>query len=263
MAATVMMTGRGGWPMSCFLDARETPTRSGAAPTSLPNPSPTWATCPRSREILETSAASGGTQNPAGAAAGRCKSRHAVREQLAHAATACPSARHQAERAVDNAARARSIESNLGGFGSNATSSRQPVYRSNSCSAARDGSRRCPRRSLPSTRRSSTTLDQHGHRRHVRPDRRRLPSLQHRRDLDRAALREDALRPGPAREPSTPARGRSTTIRLLQAHCQRDLRLRHPRDVRPLRAGCSAPRTPRSTTARGSTISGRPSRSAK
>ena len=38
-----------------------------------------------------------------------------------------------------------------------------------------------------------------GPRRHLRPARRRLPSLQHRTHLDRAALREDALRQRPAR----------------------------------------------------------------
>ena len=39
----------------------------------------------------------------------------------------------------------------------------------------------------------------HGHGRHLRPARRRLPPLQHRRPLAGAALREDALRQRPAR----------------------------------------------------------------
>ena len=62
---------------------------------------------------------------------------------------------------------------------------------------------------------------QDGQRRHLRPPRRRLPSLLHRRALAGAALREDALRQRPAWPPATSRPARPRQAELRRASCAR------------------------------------------
>ena len=76
------------------------------------------------------------------------------------------------------------------------------------------------------------TLDRMALRRHLRPPRRRLPPLQHRRALARAALREDALRQRPAR--ARLPRGVPGDRRPVLSRDRRgDARLRAARDDQP------------------------------
>ena len=128
---------------------------------------------------------------------------------------------------------------------------------------AADGARvpAAPAGSAPPTdarpcRSSLHTLDAHGARRHLRPAGRRLPSLQHRRRVARAALREDALRQRPARA-RLPA---GATRRRASAYYRRvvggDARLRPARDDRPERAASTPPRTPTPRARRASSTSG-------
>ena len=78
-----------------------------------------------------------------------------------------------------------------------------------------------------------------GPRRHVRPGRRRLPPLLHRRRLARAPLREDALRQRPAR-PRLPRRLQGHRQPLLPPHRRGDPRLRAARDDRRRPAASTA-----------------------
>ena len=72
-----------------------------------------------------------------------------------------------------------------------------------------------------------------GARRHARSHRRRLSSLLGRRRLARAALREDALRPGAARARVSSRRRRRPAIRSTLEVAEDTLRYVHARDDRP------------------------------
>ena len=72
-----------------------------------------------------------------------------------------------------------------------------------------------------------------GARRHARPHRRRVPPLLGRRRLARAALREDALRPGAARARVRSRRRRSPAIAFFAEVADDTLRVRPARDDRP------------------------------
>ncbi len=79
-----------------------------------------------------------------------------------------------------------------------------------------------------------TDAGKDGARRHLRPTRRRLSSLQRRRHLARAPLREDALRQRPAAA-HLPARLAGDPAPALPPHCGGDHRLRAARDDRARR----------------------------
>ena len=107
-----------------------------------------------------------------------------------------------------------------GGFGSAARGSAAPKFPMPPSllllqhEAARD--RRRQGYPAPTRRDGADHPRPHGPRRRLRPPRRRLPPLQHRTHLDRAALREDALRQRPAagglrRAPTSPRNPRPTS----------------------------------------------------
>ena len=98
---------------------------------------------------------------------------------------------------------------------------------------------------------SDTTLDNMAHGRHLRSPRRRLPSLQHRRALARAAFREDALRQRPARASpiSKPSRPRGDAF--YRADRRGDARLRAARDDQSRRGRFTARRTPTAKARKG------------
>ena len=217
MAATLAMNhGQGGWPMTVFLTPDQQPFFAG---TYFPPPDDYGR--PGFTTLLERIAelwrrdrhdlvAAGGRAHGAPAAAGR-------------PVPAGTSARRRCGR------RARSWP--------------RPSTRATAASGPRPSSPR-PRALAPAppppanrrrrTRSAMVTQDprRHGAGRHVRPRRRRLRALLHRRALAGAALREDAVRQRAARARlpgGLPGHGRC----LLRADRPRDARLRPARDDRP------------------------------
>ena len=98
--------------------------------------------------------------------------------------------------------------------------------------------------------------------RHLRPSRRRVRSLLHRRALAGAALREDALRQCPAvlgLPRGVPGDRRGP----LRPGGPRDARLRPAPDDRAKRGASTRPRTPTARARKGSTTSGRWPRSTR
>ena len=98
---------------------------------------------------------------------------------------------------------------------------------------------------------------------HLRPARRRLPSLQHRAHLDRAALREDALRQRPARRALSRGVPRRPEA-ALQARRRGDDRVRFVREMTVAgRRASTPPSTPTATARKASSTSGRARRSTR
>ncbi len=123
MAATVMMTGRGGWPMSCFLEPEK--LRPFWCGTYFPaERKPDMGNMPTFPEILEGISGVWSTQNPQVLQQAE-QVAAAVREQLAQRRDSVPVGPNEVERAV--ATLLGSFDRVQGGFGS-APKFPQPVY---------------------------------------------------------------------------------------------------------------------------------------
>ena len=226
MEAVQGMTGRGGWPLNVFLTPEQIPFYGGTYfPPEPRGGMPAWT------QVLQAIAESW-EQNRDEIRAGGER----VREQLAGAGRLRPSAQPIEKRALEQAVSALgdAYDPRNGGFGG------APKFPSASAIEflllrwrARDVAHEPAR---------------DGGRRHPRCPRRRLRPLQRRCGMDRAALREDALRQRAARA-RLPARlaglGRRAAARGLRGHD----RVGAAGDARARRAAS----TPRSTpTPRGS-----------
>ena len=192
MQAVQAMTGSGGWPMTVFLDPDGSPVlRRHLLPARRP-PGHARLRAP----------AGGGRRRvahrprrarPAGRAAASRRSRRAPRSAAGGAGAPTPAI---LDRAVASLSRSSSTP-RFGGFG------RAPKF-------PQAMTHHVPARPVAAGDRAARgARDGHGvarrdgRGRHLRPGRRRLPPLLGRRALARAPLREDALRPGPARRAPT------------------------------------------------------------
>ena len=186
--AVQAMTGQGGWPMTVFLTPDGAPFYGG---TYFPPddrhgmPSLPAACCRPSRTPTATGAASA-SSSAAAVARGlyAAPSAAAARRERAR--------RRHARRGADAASPASSTRATAASAARR--SFRQPMaleflLRALAAHGRPERAARCV----------AHTLDADGPRRHLRPARRRLPSLLGRRALARAALREDALRQRAAR----------------------------------------------------------------
>ena len=207
------MTGHGGWPLNVFLTPEQVPFYGG---TYFPPE-------PRQRHARLDAGAAGDRRAVERAPRGDPGGRRAP----ARAAARAPPARALRR---SRSTRARAGERRGG-------ARRQPSTRATAASAARRSSRSASALEFLLLRgeraMSLATPARDGARRHPRPARRRLRPLQRRRDLDRAPLREDALRQRAARA-RLPAR--------LAGVRRRAAARRVPRHARAGRcARCAAP----------------------
>ena len=178
MEAVQAMTGRGGWPMSVFLTPDGRPFYGG---TYFP-PEPRYG-MPSFRQLLRAIADAWQERRREMESAG-----DRMADALKRSAALRPAETALAAGVLDKAAQnlLRSLDPYEGGFG-DAPKFPQPMAWTSCYSIggapateAADGRHLHP--------------GQDGPRRHLRPARRRLSPLLHRRPLARAALREDALR---------------------------------------------------------------------
>ncbi len=184
-----MMTGRGGWPMSVFLTP-ELASRSSAARTGRRGRA---AACRASTRCCRPWPTPGST-----AATRSLEQADEMTRAAARAATADAAAGEPAE--LDR----RPAGSGRGGAAAGVRSAARRLRPGAEVSAAAWTCGVLLRRWRRTGRRRSCCdmvthhARPHGRRRHLRSPRRRLPSLQRRRPLAGAALREDALRQRPA-----------------------------------------------------------------
>ena len=209
MDAVQAMTGRGGWPMTVFLTPDGEPFYGG-----------TYFPKPNFLQLME--AISDAWAQPARGA------RRRTRPPCARPSRAPPSCARRStlpgDAHLDQAvqALAASFDAEWGGFGAApkfpSTMSLDLVL----ASCLRSGDDACPRDRHDVARRD-------GVRRDVRPHRRRLRPLLRRPRVARAALREDALRPGAARAGLHPRRDDAPRAAALATGRHRDRRLRAAR----------------------------------
>ena len=206
------MTGQGGWPLNAFLTPEQAPFYAGTYfPPEPRHGMPSW------RTVLEAVAEAWRTAPRRGPRAGRPgRSRRSAATARLDAVRRSRSPTTLLTEAVDGLRRL--YDRVNGGFG---------------------GAPKFPPASLIEfllvARRARDVAGdaaRDGAGRHLRPGRRRLCPLRGRRDLDRAALREDALRQRAAGA-RLPARLAGVGRRAPAARLLRDARLGAARDARP------------------------------
>ena len=248
MNAVQMLTGRGGWPMTVFLTPDGKPFYGGTYfPPEDRHGMPGF---PRvllgDRPGVSRQARRGAEDRRAAAwtACGRSSATAAVRpadRRGPGARCRCAGWRAPTTRPTAASARRRSF----------------PTRRSSSSSCAPAAP---TRRARATSTWSLHTLRADGARRHLRPARRRLPSLLGRRALAGAALREDALRQRPARAAlprGLPADAATTSSRASRARHSTTCCARCAART----AASTRRRTPTARARRASSSSGTPPRS--
>jgi uncharacterized protein len=191
MDAVQSMTGHGGWPLNVFLTPEQAPFYGGTYfPPEARMGMPSW------RQVLGAVAEAWDTQREEIRAQGE-----KVAPRLSGGALLTPSEQPLDAAALDDAVAVlrQGFDSVNGGWG---------------------GAPKFPQRAPDGA--ADAALD--GRRRHLRPRRRRLRALQRRRALDRAALREDALRQRAAGA-RVPARLPGQRRRRAATHRRGDARL--------------------------------------
>ena len=212
------MTGQGGWPMTVFLTPDGEPFYGG---TYFP-PEDRHG-MPAFRRVLRSVAEAYGDRRGRRRARARrpCATIYAGSSRGRAADGAGPRTATTLDRAFDATSR-RASSRRMGGFGG---APKFPHAMALDFLLRRWA--RTERRARAAHRDALVQPD--GARRHLRPARRRLPSLRGRRALARAALREDALRQRAAR--------RGSASHLLQATGDAEVA---PRDARRRSTGCCA-----------------------
>ena len=215
MDAVQAMTGRGGWPMTVFLDARR---RAVLRRHLLPEAAVPAADGGDRRRVAQ----------PAAPTSGRTSAR-SLRRDRPHRRGGSPRRSDPGAELIAGGLQqlSASFDAEWGGFG--------PAPKFPSTMSLDLVLRAFVRTGQPNRRRTmvDTTPRRDGVRRHVRPHRRRLRPLLGRPAMAGAALREDAVRPGAAR-PRVRARRTGAGRRASGARwrprrsstCSRDLR--HP-----------------------------------
>ena len=253
MDTVVRLTGHGGWPLTVFCTPDGSPFYGGTYFPPEPRqgcPSFRAGAARRGAGLARAARRGGGQRRPdprRRCARGRAawRRRCPARETLARAARAAPGARRPRARRLRRRAEVPDAA--------------EPRAR---CSRRSDVLPEREARDALALRRLHLPRD--GAARPLRPARRRLPPLLRRRALGRSALREDALRPGPA-----PARLR----RGVAPHRRRATTTSSGRSARPSRAcaarcarrtaASSRARTPTARARRASSTSGRRTRCAR